>query len=452
MWRLSQVVRALATMEALPDSGRPGIRGRSLQSRRIRLNLVSVAVANGLALLTGPILARGLGPSSRGVLAAALLWPSFVNVAFEAGLGDAVNYFTAHGGVSARAVIQRARVVFIPQALGIWIAGVPVVYLAMQHLGTAAVVSSLLVLAVGPAQLYTFISLSFLNGKHRYGWFNVLQIQVFLITAVAYLGLFIAGDLTVRSAVIANDVSILSTFAVTLFVVRRAARSAQPKDAPGLTRRMLGFGSRSWVSSAPHMLNDRLDQLVLSVVVGPRALGWYVIAATIATAPSFVGVAVANSVLPTVASLKDVSEQVHAARHSILVTFGLTFAAAAGVAAIVHPLIEYVFGRSFLGAVLPARLLALGAVMQAETRVFHGLLKGLGQPLDAAKSEVGALVVTSVGLAALVPLLGITGAALISIAAYTTSTVIAAFLASARLGIRPYQLVWPRMAPSAPLG
>jgi O-antigen/teichoic acid export membrane protein len=153
-------------------------------------------------------------------------------------------------------------------------------------------------------------------------------------------------------------------------------------------------------------------------------------------------------VLPTVASLRSAAEQLRAVRRSILLTFVMTTGASLVVAALMHPLIRIVFGRAFLGAVPAARILALAAVMQAETRVFHGVLKGLGHPTDAAVSEAGALVITGAGLAALVPTVGIVGAAVTSLAAYTVSTVIAARYASLRLGATPLALVWARAAPA----
>jgi O-antigen/teichoic acid export membrane protein len=106
-----------------------------------------------------------------------------------------------------------------------------------------------------------------------------------------------------------------------------------------------------------------------------------------------------------------------------------------------EPLIRIIFGSAFLGAVPAARVLALATVMQAETRVFHGVLKGIGRPTDAAVSEAGALVITAAGLAALVPTIGIMGGAVTSLAAYTTSTLIAAWYTCTRLGTHPLALV-----------
>jgi O-antigen/teichoic acid export membrane protein len=364
---------------------------------------------------------------------------------------DSVTYFASRAEVSGRAVRETAAKLAVRQTAGVWLVGLPVVYLAMRHFGHSDLVSALIFLAAMPAEMYGIYMLYLLNGLHRYRWYSVIQLLPFVTTAIGYVVLFIAGDLTVRTAVIVNAAS-WTLFAVTAAVVARMSTPrADPGPRPGLSRAFLAFGMKSWTSNVPHQLNDQLDQLVISLVLVPRQLGLYAIAATISTATSFVGVAVANSVLPTVASLRSGDEQVRATRRSILLTFGLTAAAGLTVAAIMHPLIRIVFGSAFLGAVPAARVLSLAVVMQAETRVFHGVLKGLGRPTDAAISELGALVVTGAGLAALVPLIGIMGGALTSLAAYTTSTLIAVRYASRRLGTRPIALIWARAAPAQAL-
>jgi O-antigen/teichoic acid export membrane protein len=414
---------------------------RSLQFRRIRLNLVVVAAANLLALVTGPILARGLGPAGRGALAAALLWPQVVYLLFSFGVSDSVTYFASRAEASARAVRETALALALRQTLAMWIVGLPVVYLTMHHFGHSNLVSAYVYLAAMPAEMYGLYMLFLLNGLHRYRWFSVIQLQPFATTAAALTVLYLLGDLTVRSAVIVNAVSwILLALSATV-VAHMSTRGPESSETSGLRRALLRFGLRSWVSNVPHALNDQVDQLVISLVLAPRQLGLYVIASTIATAPSFAGAAVANTVLPTVAASRG-PDRVRAVRQSIVITFAMTATAGLAVVAIMDPLVRIIFGHAFLGAVRAARLLSVAAVFQAETRVFHGVLKGLGHPTDAAVSEAGALVVTGGGLAALVPLIGIMGGAVTSLAAYATSTLIAARYASHRLDVRPLALVW----------
>jgi O-antigen/teichoic acid export membrane protein len=180
----------------------------------------------------------------------------------------------------------------------------------------------------------------------------------------------------------------------------------------------------------------------MSLFIPVHQLGLYVIAATVATAPAFIGSAVSTSVLPTIASLDSCHEQVKAARRGVVLTLALTLVAAVVLAAAMHPIIRLVFGRAFLGSVPSARVLAFAAVMISLARTFQSLNKGIGRPMDAAVSEGAALVVTAAGLAALLGPLGIMGAAITSLCAYSTSVLIGAKLAAKALGVGPFAFLW----------
>ncbi|MBO0768042.1 MAG: oligosaccharide flippase family protein [Solirubrobacterales bacterium] len=414
---------------------------RRRQLNRILVNLGAIVAVNLLSLVTGPILAHALGPRDRGIFAAVLLWPTLVGSAVDLGVQDSVTYYTSRGDVDPRSVLADSARLGVYQSIGAALVGVPLVFLTMHRFGSAAVLSGLIYLAAMPFQIFAIYRMYILNGQHRYNLFNFIQVWVYLATALAYTGLLIAGVLSVRSAAISAAACIASTWVLSVLVMRNMPVRGAP-HVPGLLRNLCTYGLRSYASNLPHMLNDRVDQLIISVVLPARELGLYVVAATIASAPAYVGMAVANSVLPTLASLKTKQEQVSAARRSLALTVLLTAAAALVLIAIMNPFITLIFGHAFRGAITSARILVLGSIVLSSTRSFHGLLKGLGHPSDAGWSEIGALAVTFIGLAISLPLLGIVGAAWTSLAAYTTSTLIGVYWAARRLEVHPLALFW----------
>ena len=60
--------------------------------------MVGSAALQGLGVLTGILLARGLGPTDRGAFAAMLLWPTLMVTLGSLGLISSFSYFTARGG------------------------------------------------------------------------------------------------------------------------------------------------------------------------------------------------------------------------------------------------------------------------------------------------------------------------------------------------------------------
>ncbi len=377
--------------EAAAPARDTGLASRSLQLRRIGLNLVSVSAINLLALVTGPILARALGPTSRGVLTAVMLWPGLMQALFSLGITDALMYYTSRRGISSRAIWQGSRQLAALQGVAIWLTGVPVVYFVLRRFGTSALDTSLIYLAATAPTLYGLYLLYFLNGRHRYGWFSAIQLAGFAFNAAALGGLWLAGDLTIRTATFASIGASMSMLVISIPVVRGSLGKPRGVSTTRVARRLLRFGIRSHLSNFPHLLNDRVDQLVMTLLIPAHQLGLYVIAATVATAPAFVGAAISTSVLPTVAALSSTDEQVKAARRGVVLTLGLTLSAALVLAAGMSPIIRIVFGKAFMGSVPSARVLAFAAVMISLARTFQGLNKGTGRPLDAAKSEGGAL-------------------------------------------------------------
>ncbi len=86
-------------------------------------------------------------------------------------------------------------------------------------------------------------------------------------------------------------------------------------------------------------------------------------------------------------------------------------------------LIHLLFGEAFVRGAGVARILLVAAVPLSANRAIEGVLRGIGRPLDAGIAEIVALAATVVGLAVLLPLLGLTGAALSSLVAYLVAMV-----------------------------
>ena len=79
----------------------------------------------------------------------------------------------------------------------------------------------------------------------------------------------------------------------------------------------------------------------------------------------------------------------------------------------------------------------------ATTRSLEAVLRGVGRPLAAGMAEFVALGATAVFLAALLPTLGLIGAAYASLIAYTTSGVWMAWRIKKLIGLKMYELVIP---------
>jgi O-antigen/teichoic acid export membrane protein len=107
-------------------------------------------------------------------------------------------------------------------------------------------------------------------------------------------------------------------------------------------------------------------------------------------------------------------------------------------------IIELAFGANFADAAGAARILLVAGVALALARVLEAVLKGANRPLDAGAAEGIGLVFTCIGLAVLLPLAGLEGAAIASLLAYSASAAYATHRAAKAIGVTSLGLLTPR--------
>src|SRR5712691_7326914 len=88
-----------------------------------------------LGLISGTLLARLLGPTGRGELAAVLLWPGILTVVGSVGLTDAMVYVTAREPGRQRAVFATGALIALVQSAALMIAGHFLLPLVLGHFG-----------------------------------------------------------------------------------------------------------------------------------------------------------------------------------------------------------------------------------------------------------------------------------------------------------------------------
>jgi O-antigen/teichoic acid export membrane protein len=186
-----------------------------------------------------------------------------------------------------------------------------------------------------------------------------------------------------------------------------------------LARPMARYGVSQLAAMTPMLLNGRLDQLVLSLAADLTDLGRYAVAVTVTTLTVPVVSAVGNVAFPRLAS-RALSEAGAARlqRMSILVSAGIAVAVMIPTATLAAWLVPAVFGEGFRAAVPLVWILGPGGVFLACGQVCGDLLRGQGAPLAVARAEGAGVVATLILLVGLLPVLGITGAAIASTVSY----------------------------------
>jgi O-antigen/teichoic acid export membrane protein len=401
----------------------------------------SVAI-QGFNAVTGVLLARFLGPAGRGELAAILLWPSVLAAVGSLGVSEAVTYETARGSSPVKSVVGSSFAIAAVQSFVLAVIGTFLVALVHRGDEPRIIRSSLLYLAFIPLNLLTLYAAAVLNGLRQFFAFHALRLMVIAVTAGGIVAVATNETLTVEAAVAIYLVANVFTAATTIVVLaRRGVLSITCSQAT--VRRLLGFGIRTHTASLASMVNERLDQLVISIFLAPAKLGLYVIAVTMTSATMIIGQAAAGVVLPVVASLEDPTARIATATRYVRWVLIGAVCIAIPVLVSTPALIRILFGEEFVGAVLVTRVLLIASIFFSVNRVIAAVLNAVGRPLDAGIAESLSLVVTVAGLTLLLPRLELLGAGVTSLVAYCSTTVWMASKAGRALEVTPSALLFP---------
>jgi O-antigen/teichoic acid export membrane protein len=363
---------------------------------------------NLLGLLTGPILARALGPAGRGTLAAILV-PLFI-ASWVAALGLPA--------FARRAAAREGRPRTLVATLGvIAVASGLIAFLAAPTIASTLaegrdVVHDLLLggLALLPLLIIANILVSVLAGLERWRSYLVAQLLPPVCTLTGLLLLWGAGQLTVTTAAIVSVGSLFLAFLPGGLALREGG--AFRFELP-LARQALGFGLRAWPGQLGSLANARLDQLLMIPFVDPADLGFYVVAWTVSTGPTVLGRAFAWAVAPRVA--RGDTQIVRTASRVLLPAVLISTALIAAVTPVMLPLL---FGHDFDQAVALALILLCGSVPLQLAILLGEALSASGRPGLYTTGQMIALAITIPGLLVFLPVWGVYGAAVVSVAAY----------------------------------
>ena len=397
----------------------------------------------GLGMITGVVLARSLGPQARGELAAILLWPSLLAALGSLGVADAVLYHAARRSDPLGTIVGTSLLIALAQSLILGIGALLVVPAVLSLRGIDAPITVYLSLLYIPLFLVTDYLIFVLAGIQRLSWFQALRLSWVVISAAMLTALWLTGGLSVRSAVLVY----LATFALIIAVASVLvipAGGLRLRYSHQLAKSLLSFGIKSHLSTASGVLNQRVDQLVISVFLAPTALGTYVVAVAISSVPAVVGSAIALVVFPRVARLQAGRARDAMARRTVQLTLFTATVIAVVLMVTVHWLVGFLVGSAYRDAVNIARVLIVASVFLGMSSTLTALLKAVGRPLQAGLGASLALLVTVAGLILLVPPYGLMGAAVVSLAAYAVSATFMLQRAARELELPIGALLFPR--------
>ena len=370
-------------------------------------------VAAGLG---GVLVARVVGPAVRGEYAAVTSWFGVALMVGSMGQPAALCFHVARDPQRAREYVATSRaMMLITGALALTVGMILAPVLAHGNtsvtVGYRTAFGASIVAFVGAS--YTFS----LQARDLHRW-NMVRLSQPLLSFVLMVTLWRLRMLTLDSALVVLPVTMVLQLGWAYGCCRRV-RLAPGRARAALVRPLTTYGAAQIAALTPAVLNANLDQLVLSQTVPSADLGRYAVAVSLTLLPMPLVAAIGNVAFPRLAGQQKVTRETRRLqRVAVLGSAGLAAAMLLPLAAVAYWMVPFAFGAAYRGAVPLLWVLTPGSVFLACSQVVGDLLRGRHHPGAVAWAQGLAAIFTVVLLFALLPFLGVYGAAIASTVSY----------------------------------
>ena len=392
-------------------------------------------------LITGIIVARALGPTGRGELAATLLITQMAAWVFGMGGSEGIAFHQARKPKDAPRLLTTWLLMTVPLMLAAILVAellLPVIFAAQTE--EAIDLARIYLLAIPLISLQQIFG-GILLGDHDFHFFNLSRFLYPALAALIYCAYLLFDAFSVETALIANALALL--LAVAIAARRAIGRHGLGRFDPPLLRSTFTYGIKAHGGSTAGLVNARLDLMVIPAYLGAAQVGLYSVATnTTAIIPTLTGT-IALMAFP-VAARRGGSPR------TVLITLqtavGLALALAIPLAILAPWLLELVYGAEFEEATEALRLLLPGTVLAAAVNTLFAGLLAADRPLLVSVGAGSAAVITVLGLIVFLPIGGIVAAAIVTSVAFSVELVIMATLYKRTVGISWKHFVRPPAA------
>ena len=368
--------------------------------------------------------ARALGPAGRGDLLVVVLWPPVIAMLAGLGLPTAYRYWMAKEPERVSRLFSNA----VIYTLVIGVISIAVADLIVPQLvgnRSPQVITLLRIYQINiPAALFLNLMRGLLEGTRRFGWAGAARLLSFIVQGPGFAILWLIGSLTVTSATYTLIVGQTASMLLGLFAVWHQLR---PRWQPSWSelKSSLHYGVRDYLGGVADFTTLRLDQLMLGAMASNIAIGLYVIAVRLSEMTTLAADAIADALMPEVASSKTANRAEALCARSLRLAIYMHLLLFPPLWLAAPVILRVLFGPSFVPATGAFRwLLVAAGVWSCGSIVINGL-RGFGYPGLSTLARFAAAVVTGVALVVLLPRMGITGAAIASLIGYSVMLTVA---------------------------
>jgi O-antigen/teichoic acid export membrane protein len=213
---------------------------------------------------------------------------------------------------------------------------------------------------------------------------------------------------------------------------------AAPEMEEGLTRRLLEYSIPLTATRGANVLDKKVDAILVGALLNVTAVAYYALAKQVADFASMPATAFGFTVSPTIG---EQSAGDHPDRATSLYQESLRYIlllyvpACFGIVLVAEPMIQYVFGSDYLPAVPVVQVFAGFVLVNAINQMTSDALDYLGRARSRAIVKSAMAVANFLLNLALIPLLGVLGAAIATVVTYSIYTFTNVYVIHSELGL-----------------
>lgn len=408
---------------------------RSFASRTA-ITVVTNLLLSLIGFLSGMILARVLGPESRGELAAIQLTSTIWAPISLLGVADALVYYCSRYPHQSSSWLASGMSTTIFSALLFSLA----LYVGMPYLLRSQPDSVVYAARVFLIVLYLDATVGLLTHTVRgsgsiVDWNLMRLLSAFMWLVVVSINWY-KGGMTSESLAYGYVIGYFALSVPLILISRRSIVGAFQVDRRKW-KPLLKYGLSSVFAFVPMTLNLRLDQALMAASMPSHLLGVYVVAVSWSSIliPIVVG-GVAGVLMPYVAAIGvDKDRGVAKIKDAVQLTVFFIIPATAIFISVTPFFLPFLFGREYITAVPISIILTIAAAVQGTNTVIESGIRGLGFPIDVMYAELAGLMVAVVLLFLLLGPYQLMGAAVASLISYSLILVILMLQLKQRTGL-----------------
>jgi O-antigen/teichoic acid export membrane protein len=284
-----------------------------------------------------------------------------------------------------------------------------------------------------PLNFAGVVMTSLLQGGLRFNEWNLVRGCPHVAYTLFIVGIMLWGHAGVGAFVVASLAANFLTVGLGSVLVARLGWMRG--GSLGAWRDLAGYGLRVHVGSVASVLSERLDQMLISLLLAAADLGQYIVAVAVARLAVLFPSTLGGLAFAKISQAETIEARTEILGRYMRATFAVGLAVAIGLFVAAHLIVVLFFGKAFLAAVPVARVMVLAFVPLGFKTILQAGFKGFGAPIEVSRAELVNLVLAVISLAVLVPPFGLIGAAWAAVLSQSVSAVYMGWRMKAACGV-----------------